>query len=179
MEEQEEPEIPPATVKDFHEIIGNAIEAGNLDKVQSFIRRWQSDTSAPGRTGLDIDSLVTQAAEDGGKSAILEYLLSQGGAISSETIVYAKSPAIFRILIQYGWKPPSNILRWHLCNPTPISLFLSHGVTPKAATEDIASDIEIAALRAPLETIKLLVEHGATPPTRQLRSPRRRTRRRP
>lgn len=152
---------PPATAKGFGLAMLTAVKAGNLVKVQSLLEQWRSHASIPGSNPQNIDYLVTRAAENNGEPEIVEYLLSQGGEISTYTIGRTTSPEIFQIFMNHGWKADSTTLRTHVSHPDLISFFLSHGVDATAPIPGGGNLLVSAAHRAPLESVKLLHSHGA------------------
>lgn len=147
-----------------------AIQAGDLDELQSLLQQWRSSDSEPGPTPQDINYLVPRAAEGDGKPAILKYLLSQGGEIGTYTVGQTTSPAIFQIFIEHGWKVDNSILLSHISHPNLVSLFLSHGADPKIPNARGFYPLDTAAATAPLESVKLLLSHSAplTPGNRAL-----------
>ncbi len=151
----------PATAKEFYSAVKTAIKAGNLNEVQSFLEHWRSEISITGPTPQDIDYLVPRAAENNGEPIILEYLLSQGGKIGTYTIGHTTSPEIFQIFMKHGWKADDTLLRSHVSHPDLVSFFISHGADPKVPTARGSYPLDVAALRAPLESVKLLLAHGA------------------
>ncbi|KAL8728031.1 MAG: hypothetical protein Q9181_005487, partial [Wetmoreana brouardii] len=152
----------PATAEDYYTSIKTAVKAGDLDKVKSQLSQWRSHPSLLGPSKEQIDYLVPQATDGQGQPEILGYLLSLGGSIGAHSIGLATSPAVFQVFIAHGWKPDNSLLRSHFGNPGLISLFLSHGADPNSSGPRGFCPLDIAALRGPLETVKLLLDHGAT-----------------
>ncbi|KAL8706512.1 MAG: hypothetical protein Q9201_000444 [Fulgogasparrea decipioides] len=152
----------PATAEDYYTRIKTAVKAGDLDTVKSQLSQWRSHPSLSGPSKEQIDYLVPQAAKGQGQSEILEYLLSLGGSIGALSIGLATSPAVFHVFMAPGWKPDDSLLRLHVSNPDLIFLFLGHGVDPNSSGPRGFCPLDIAALRGPLETVKLLLDHGAT-----------------
>ena len=141
----------------------SAIKIGDIKKVQSLLQEWRIDSSIPGPRPSDIDELVPRAAEGVGQPAILEYLLSQGGSsdIDTYTVGKTQSPQIFEIFIKNGWKVHNGLLHSHIKNPELVALFLAHGADADPQISHGYYPLETAALCAPLESVKILLSHGA------------------
>lgn len=147
------------------------IKVGNLPKVHSLLQDWRSDSSIPGPTPSDIDALIPRAAEVVGQPAILEYLLSQGGSsdFDTYTVNNTQSPQIFEIFFKTGWKVHNGLLYSHVEYPAMVALFLARGADanpPSCADTNPPTSreyhpLDTAALRAPLESVKILLSHGA------------------
>ncbi|KAL8756903.1 MAG: hypothetical protein Q9184_004353 [Pyrenodesmia sp. 2 TL-2023] len=153
--------IQPETAEEYYELVKTAVQLGRLDEVKSRLYQWESDNRAVGPTQEHIDYLVPQAARGEGQPEILDYLLSRGGKIGAHSIGLATSPAVFETFIAHGWKVDDSLLRSHVGHPELIALFLSHGANPNSSGTRGFSPLDIAALHGPLETVKLLIDHGA------------------
>ncbi len=141
----------------------SAIKTGDIPKFQSLLQEWRSDSSIPGPTPSDIDELVPRAAEGVGQPAILEYLLLQGGSsnIDTYTIGKTQSPQIFEVFIKNGWKVHNGLLHSHVKHPELVALFFAHGADANPPISRGYYPLETAALCAPLESVKILLSHGA------------------
>ncbi|KAL8792212.1 MAG: hypothetical protein Q9195_005168 [Heterodermia aff. obscurata] len=133
----------------------------DLARVKAGLYQWQQDRSLQIPTQDQLDYLVPQAARGVGQPEILEYLLSLGGKIGIHSISIATSPDVFRVFMAYGWEVDDGLLRSHVQHPQLIALFLTHGANPNSSGPRGFRPLDIAALHAPLETVKLLVDHGA------------------
>ncbi|KAI4193054.1 MAG: hypothetical protein LQ346_004020 [Caloplaca aetnensis] len=151
----------PGTAEEYYDLVKTAIQLGRLDRVKSRLHEWESDNGAVGPTQEQIDYLVPQAARGQGQPEILDYLLSRGGKIGAQSIGLATSPAVFETFIAHGWKVDDSLLRSHVGYPELIALFLSHGADPNSSGPRGFCPLDIAALHGPLETVKLLIDHGA------------------
>lgn len=152
----------PATAEDYYHLVKAAINLNDLDEVKSKLSRWRLDPSITGPSQEQIDYLVPQAARDEGRPQILELLLSLGGKIGAHSVGVATSPAVFQIFEAYGLKVEDSLLRSHVHHPELIALFLSQGANPNSSGPRGFRPLDIAALHGPLETVKLLLDHGAT-----------------
>lgn len=152
---------PPATAEGFGHAVQTAIKASNLARVQCLLDQWRLDASIPGPSPEDINYLVPRAAENNGEPEILEYLLSQGGEVSSYTIGRTTSINIIQIFMKHSWKADNTILLNHVSHIDLVSFFLSRGVDAKILTAGSGPPLVSAAYQAPLESIKLLLSHGA------------------
>jgi len=159
----DENESPVATTAQYYAAAKAAIDTGDFEGLKSKLNDWRSDPASPGPNPEDIKYLVPRAAEGEGQPEALEYLLSLGGEICASTIGQTTSPTIFEIFISHGWKVDDSVFRSHLKHPDLVAFFLSHGANPNSkGSRGGFSPLDIAALRAPLETINLLRSHGAT-----------------
>ncbi|KAL8903345.1 MAG: hypothetical protein Q9207_003980 [Kuettlingeria erythrocarpa] len=153
--------VQPGTAEEYYDLVKTAVQLGRLDEVKSTLYQWESDTGAVGPTQEHIDYLVPQAARGQGQPKILEYLLTRGGKIGAQSIGLATSPAVFETFIAHGWKVDDSLLRSHVGHLELIAPFLSHGADPNSSGPRGFTPLDIAALHGPLETAKLLVDHGA------------------
>lgn len=161
IQEVEAQRTSPATVEEYRHAVHIAIKADSLNDVQSLLQQWRSVVSVPDPNSQDLQYLVPEAAKKDGKPAILEYLLSQGGKIDTYTKSHTTSPEIFQIFVKHGWKVDNTMLYSHIAHPDLISLFLAYGADPKDPTTSGTTPLDVAALRGPLESVKLLHSHGA------------------
>lgn len=151
----------PATTKESYANVKSAVEAGDVEAVKIRLSCWRSNPSIDGPSPEQINYLVPRAAEGEGQPQVLEYLLSIGGNMEAQAILLAASPAIFRIFIAHGWKVENSLLFSRVRRPDLIAFFLSEGAEMKATSRGGFSPLDIAALHGPLETVKLLLDHGA------------------
>ncbi|KAL8721131.1 MAG: hypothetical protein Q9225_002114 [Loekoesia sp. 1 TL-2023] len=152
----------PATAEDYYTLVKAAIKSDDLDEVKSKLSQWRLDPSITSPSQEQFDYLVPQAARDEGHPKILEYLLSLGGKIGAHSISLASSPAIFQIFKTYGFRVEDSLLCSHVHHPELIALFLSQGANPDFSGPRGFRPLDIAALHGPLETVKLLLDYGAT-----------------
>ena len=168
----------PTTPQIFQDL-KSTIKADDINKVRTLLTQWSNDPTTPGPTPSDLNYLISCAAEGPGHPAILEYLFSLQGApspadIDAYTLGQTTSPEIFKLFIQKGWKVTQGVLHSHIQYPELVALFLANGA--EANNPDVSSSsssssssgarsgyqpIETAALRAPLESVHLLLDHGA------------------
>ncbi|KAL9000535.1 MAG: hypothetical protein Q9169_000828 [Polycauliona sp. 2 TL-2023] len=134
--------MQPTTAEDYYQLVKKAIRLGDLSDVES-----------------KLYYLVPVAARDDGQLEILEYLLSLGGKIGTYTIAHARSPAVFEVLMAHGWEVDDSTLRSNVSHPELVALFLSKGANPDSNIGGIFP-LDIAALRGPLESVKLLFDGG-------------------
>lgn len=153
--------IEAITDEDYYTLVKTAARLGDLNVVQSKLSQWRADTSVAGPSREQIDYLVPQAAGGNGQPEVLEYLLSLGGKIGAHAIALAKSPATFGVFISHGYEVNDSLLRSHVRHPELIALFLSHGANPNPSGPHGSSPLNVAALHGSLETVKLLLDHGA------------------
>ncbi|KAL8739683.1 MAG: hypothetical protein Q9190_007539 [Brigantiaea leucoxantha] len=153
---------PPATADDFYAIVKTAVEAGDLDEVKSQLSQWRTNSATDGPSQEHINYLVPRAAQGQGQPEVLEYLLSIGANIGTHSVSLATSPVIFRIFVAHGWEIDSSLLLSHVRHPELIAFFLSQGANPNAVGSRGFCALDIAALHGPLETVRLLLDHGAT-----------------
>ncbi len=141
----------------------STIKSGDLPKVQSLFQEWRSDYSIPGPITSGIDELVPRTAEGVGQPAILEYLLLQGGSsdIDTYTVGKTQSPQMFEIFTKNGWKVHNGLLHSHVKHPELVALFLAHGADANPPISRGYFPLETAALCAHLESVKILLSHGA------------------
>ena len=149
------------TAKDYYALVKTAVKLGNLDEVKSKLSQWRSDTSVAGPSREQIDYLVPQAAGGNGHPETLDHLLSLGGKIGTQAINLSKSPAVFQVFIAHGWEVDNSLLRSHVRHPDIIALFLFRGANPNSSDARGFSPLDMAALHGSLETVKLLLDHGA------------------
>lgn len=151
-----------STVEECYSLVKTAVQQGNLDSVKFALCHWRADASIAD-PGLDqINYLVSQAAAGNGHPQTLDYLLSElGGEIGIHAIMLARSPAIFEVFSAHGWKVDDSMLRSKVRYPELIALFLSYGADADAPGLRGFSPLDVAALHGSLETVKLLVDHGA------------------
>ncbi|KAL8644910.1 MAG: hypothetical protein Q9226_007533, partial [Calogaya cf. arnoldii] len=134
---------------------------GDVSEVESKLSRWRADTSVAG-PGIDqLNYLVPQAARDDGQPEILDYLLSLGAKVGTHAISLARSPAVFKVFGAHGWQVDDSMLYSNVSQPELIALFLSKGANPNG-DPDGPCPLEVAAGRGCLETVKLLLDNGAT-----------------
>ena len=151
----------PAPAEECYGLVKDAIKSSDLTQVKTTLSQWRSDTSIAGPSQEQIDYLIPQAAAGEGQPEILEYLLLLGGKFGTHSISLATSPGIFKIFLAHGWEVDDAMLRSHVQHPELIALFLAHGANPNSSSPRGFSPLDIAALRGPLETVKLLLKHGA------------------
>ncbi|CAF9936916.1 MAG: hypothetical protein HETSPECPRED_010498 [Heterodermia speciosa] len=151
----------PTTGEQYYSLIKEAIISGDLARVKDGLYQWQSDPSIPVPTPDQLNYLIPQAAKGDGQPEILEFLLSLGGKIGTHSIGVATSPDVFKVFMAHGWEVDDALLRSHVQHPQLIALFLNHGANPNSSGPRGFGPMDIAALHAPLETVKLLVDHGA------------------
>ncbi|KAG7004661.1 3'-5' exonuclease [Physcia stellaris] len=151
----------PATAEESYDLVKNAIKLSDLTQIKTSLSQWRSNTSIAGPTQEQIDSLIPQAAAGEGQPEILVHLLSLGGKFGTHSISLATSPEIFKVFLAHGWEVDDATLRSHVQHPELIALFLAHGANPNSSGPRGFSPLDIAALRGPLETVKLLLTHGA------------------
>ena len=152
---------PPTTAEEYYSLVKEAVISGDLVRVKAGLYQWQSDPSIAIPTQDQLNYLVPQAAKGDGQPEILEYLLSLGGKIGTHSISIATSPDVFKVFIAHGWEVDDALLRSHVQHPQLIALFLNHGANPNSSGPRGFCPLDIAALHGPLETVRLLVDHGA------------------
>ena len=165
MSELEYKEVQPASptnIEEYHHAIEIPVEAGSLTEFQSLLQQWRSDTSVPDPTSQDLQYIISRAVEKDGRPEILEYFLCQGGEVDAYTIGQTTSPQIFEIFMKHGWKVDNATLISHISQPDLVSLFLAHGADPNTPSAYGVHPLDIAALRAPLESVKRLHSPGAS-----------------
>ena len=120
--------------------------------------------SIDGPSHEQINYLVSRAAEGEGQPEVLEYLLCIGGEIGEHSVSIATSLAIFRVFVAHGWAIDDSLLFSHVRHSELIAFFLSLGADPNAigGRNGCFCALDIAALHGPLETVQLLLDHGAT-----------------
>lgn len=150
-----------STGEEYYSLIKDAVISGDLARVKAGLYQWQSDPSIAIPTQDQLNYLVPQAAGGDGQPEILEYLLSLGGKIGTHSISLATSPDVFKVFMSHGWEVDDALLRSHVQHPQLIALFLTHGANPSSSGPRGFCALDIAALHGPLETVKLLVDHGA------------------
>ncbi|KAL8903052.1 MAG: hypothetical protein Q9207_004184 [Kuettlingeria erythrocarpa] len=152
----------PSTAEEYYALIKTAVQQGNLDLVKSTLSDWRAEISLADPGPDQINYLVAQAATGNGHSENMDYLLSQlGGKIGTHAISLARSPAIFEVFLAHGWEVDGSILRSHVNDPELIALFLSHGADANGSGLSGLAPLEVGALHGSLETVKMLVDHGA------------------
>ena len=152
----------PTAADDFYAVVKTAVEAGDLEEVKRQLSYWRTNSSVDGPSQEQINYLVPRAAQGEGQPEVLEYLLCIGGKIGMHSVSLATSPAIFRTFIAHGWKIDNSLLFSHVRNPELTAFFLSQGADPNAIGGRGFCALDIAALHGPLETMQLLLDHGAT-----------------
>ncbi|KAL8656061.1 MAG: hypothetical protein Q9210_000499 [Variospora velana] len=154
-----------ASAEDHFTLLKTLVKHSDLDSVKSALSTWRAantTTSTPVPTAEQINYLVPQAASGDGHPETLAYLLSElGGKIDTHAIMLARSPAIFDVFITHGWEVDNSMLYSKIRHPDLIAWFLSHGADPNASGPGKFAPLDVAALHASLETVKLLVDHGA------------------
>ncbi|KAI4144028.1 MAG: hypothetical protein L6R39_004349 [Caloplaca ligustica] len=153
--------IQPSTAEEYYTFAKAAVDLGGLDEVKSRLSQWRSDNAVAGSTKDEINYLVPQAARGEGQPEILDYLLSCGGTIGTQSVGLATSPAIFERFLAHGWKVNDSLLHSHVGHPELIALFLSQGANPNSSGPRSFCPLDTAALHGPLETVKLLIDHRA------------------
>lgn len=138
------------------------MQQGNLDLVTSALSDWRADSSIADPSPDQINDLVPQAAAGNGQPETVDHLLSElGGKIGIHAIMLARSPATFEVFSAHGWEVDDSMLRSKVRYPKLIALFLSYGADANAPGLRRFSPLDLAALHGLLETVKLLVDHGA------------------
>ncbi|KAL8748888.1 MAG: hypothetical protein Q9184_007035 [Pyrenodesmia sp. 2 TL-2023] len=149
----------PSTAEECYTLLKTAVQHGNPDSVKFVLFHWRADVSMADPSPDQTNYLVPQAAAGNDHPEALNYLLSElRGIISIHAITLARSPAIFGVFSAHRWEADDSMLRSKVCYPEFIALFLSCGADAKLRR---FSPPDIAALHGPLETVKLLVGHGA------------------
>ncbi|KAL9038314.1 MAG: hypothetical protein Q9180_003213 [Flavoplaca navasiana] len=152
---------PTITTEDYYQLVKTAIKHGDLNDVVDKLSGWRADTSIAGPSAEQIDYLVPEAARDNGQPEILEYLLSLGGKLDSYTIAHTRSPAVFQVFMAHGWEVDDSTLCSNVWHSELVALFLSNGADPNSGPGG-PCPLDIAALHGSLETVKLLLNNGAT-----------------
>lgn len=152
---------PPTTGQEYYSLIKEAVISGDLARVEAGLSQWQSDPSIAGPTQDQLNYLIPQAAAGYGQLEILEYLLSLGAKIGTHSISLATSPDVFKVFLAHGWEVNDALLRSHVQHPELIVLFLTQGADPNLSGPRGFGALDIAALHGRLETVRLLVDHGA------------------
>ncbi|KAF7957864.1 hypothetical protein EAE96_003432 [Botrytis aclada] len=154
-----------------------ACKNGPLSTVQSIIR-------AEIRTPYFLNHGLNLALQTG-NDEVAKYLLSSGAPIARVTparILLAPSSRqipLFELLFEFGWTPNTpgfygQVLLPEIVTNVPLlRWFLSHGANPNLGAQPLHHDrfggpernscatLESAARKADVETVRLLLEHGA------------------
>ncbi|TGO50352.1 hypothetical protein BCON_0185g00030 [Botryotinia convoluta] len=163
-----------ASIVDTYE---TACRNGPLSTVQSIIR-------AESRTPYFLNHGLNLALQTG-NDEVARYLLSSGAPIARVTLAqilpapsFQRIP-LFELLFEFGWTPNTPGFYGQVLLPeivTNISLlrwFLSHGANPNLGAQrlyharfgdsemDSCAALESASRKADVETVRLLLEHGA------------------
>ena len=154
---------PPMTGEEYYSLIKEAITSRDLARVKAGLYQWQSDPSIANPTQDQLNYLIPQATRGDGQLEILKYVLSLGAKIGTHSISLATSPDVFEVFMAHGWKVDDALLRSHVQYPRLIALFLTHGANPNSSRSPRGGfhPLDIAALHAPVETVKLLLDSGA------------------
>ena len=152
----EPPQDQRASAEKLRDAAFDAVEANDLQGLEGILQQWQSDASVKGPTTDVIGYMLSSAVKGTGKPAIVEYLLDQGATICDYVISKTTSKELFEMYLKRGWKADGAALASHLSQIDLIPFFLSNGVDPNEV-------LSIAAFRGPLEAVKLLLSHGASP----------------
>ncbi|KAK2739505.1 hypothetical protein FQN55_009381 [Onygenales sp. PD_40] len=163
-------------------VIQDLATTGDLQKIKPIFELWRAEMGQA-LPMEEISSLyshhnISEAIADAARNCylnVVEYLLQMGVQITLALISAASEAGqteVFQVLLDHGWdinaryKYQTSLMHC-IKNPTLVKWHLEHGANPEIRCpwlpngERNKSVLEIAAGAGALDSVKLLVEHGA------------------
>ncbi|KAL8786470.1 MAG: hypothetical protein Q9213_002786 [Squamulea squamosa] len=147
---------------------------GQTEEARDCLNRWRSmedpiPPRPPRKPTVHLQPALFAAVEKD-HTATASLLLDEGFLVEHEAVRAAlanRSTAMLQVFLDHGWNINKKLgptmapaLTRTLDDEELVRWFLAHGADPNAAVQSWPSPLEAAAFKAPLEVIKILVDHG-------------------